>query len=197
MLISVLAIAFMGVVGMTARWLSRDWLHPAALFALMWIVACGLPIIVAPEYITSGSGAMWILLNVSLVAAGAILGSMFARHTWRRRSQQMLTGASGHLLSNKILRIAVVACLGFSGLYIVLWFRRQGFNVGQVGSLGDAARLAHTMSVQRYSAAGQGSTLLIQVLLSVSLLCPLLGGTLFVQRRKLLDTALALGTISS
>jgi oligosaccharide repeat unit polymerase len=72
----------------------------------------------------------------------------------------------------------------------------QGFNIDEVGSLEDAAIVASRMSVQRYSAAGQATTLLLQLLLSLSLLGPLLGGTLFVRRQGALDTALALSTMS-
>lgn len=192
MVLSILATIVMGGVAAVAKGLTRDWLHPATVFTVLWACACGLPVLIAPGIITSGSGALWILLNAVIVTVGGVGGTAFANRGRRRFARMTPTRPRPQALSHSALRVLAVACLLLGVLYVFLWLQMQGFVVAQVGDVDDVGRIARDMSVQRYSTMGQATTLLVQVLLSVFYLAPLLGGTLFVRRRNALDTSVAL-----
>jgi oligosaccharide repeat unit polymerase len=195
MVLPILAVIVMGILAAAAKGMTRDWLHPAPMFAVVWMCSCGLPILMAPEIVTSSSGSLWILLNVAIVLAGAVSGTALADSGPHRVSSMTAARRPSEPLSNHVLRILASVCFLLGGLYVFLWVRMQGFAVSQIGDAEDVSKIASRMSLGRYSALGQTTTLFIQLLLSLTYLGPLLGGTLFVRRRSARDTALAVSSM--
>jgi oligosaccharide repeat unit polymerase len=192
MLLSISATAVMLALGLVAKMLTRDWLHPAVIFPIYWAFACCVSILVAPENITSASGPLWILLNTILVAAGAIAGAAFACSSRSRRA--MLAAAAGpdsHSIPNRWLRKATLLCILLALLYVVLWLRFEGISVASLTSLQNLARTAMKMSVERYFGAGS-APIYLQLLLTAAYLAPLFGGALYLHRQSRSDMALSL-----
>jgi oligosaccharide repeat unit polymerase len=148
----------------------------------------------APENITSASGPLWILLNTALVLAGSFAGSAFAFTTARRRQSaiEARTGSSVEPSSTRNLQRLTIACIGLGIFYIATFLHAQGIGIGQLTNVGELGRAAFRMSVARYSAARPASGIVLQLLLSVSYLAPLLGGTLFVCWRRRSDKIVGL-----
>jgi oligosaccharide repeat unit polymerase len=192
MLPSISATVAMLVLGVVAKVITRDWLHPAVLFPVFWAFACGASILVAPENISSGSGPLWILLNTVFVSAGAVTGTAFASTSQSRRAAHAAPiQPEAPVTSNQWLRRVTGICILLAMLYVVLFMRLQGIDAASLISLRSLARTAMIMSVARYS--GTVSTpLYIQLLLTAAYLAPLFGGALYLRRQKRSDTALAL-----
>lgn len=192
MAVSIIATISMLIVGAVAKLLTRDWCHPAAIFATFWAIACGVSILVAPENISSGSGPLWILLNTVFVAAGAITGAAFACTSQSRRvAIASSVQCQSCPMSNRWLRTAAAICIFLALLYLGLWLRLQGIDAASLTSLQNLARSALKMSIARYSGTAV-TPIYIQLLLTTVYLAPLFGGALYLQRQRRSDTALAL-----
>jgi oligosaccharide repeat unit polymerase len=193
MILSILATFVLLALGAVAKLLTRDWFHPAPLFCMLWASVCGVAIAVAPENITSASGPLWILLNAALVVAGGVAGTAFACSTHHRRlALKTSNDRTSQPFSQVALRRATALCIALGFAYVVLLLHAQGIGVGQLLNLRGLAAAAMKMSFSRYSKASQGAGIYLQLLLCISYLAPLLGGTLFVLRKRRLDKALAL-----
>lgn len=179
------------VLGLVAKLLTRDWFHPATIFACFWAFACGVPIIIAPENITSGSGPLWILLNAIFVIAGAIAGTAFACTSRSRRSAAGRAETHRSAISRKWLRTVTAVCILVALLHIVAYLRVEGLSIASLTSLRNLSRTAMKMSVERYFGSGSVPRY-VELLLIAVYLGPLFGGALYLHRQKRSDTALAL-----
>lgn len=179
------------MLGLVAKLLTRDWFHPATIFTCFWAFACGVPIVIAPENITSGSGPLWILLNAIFVIAGAVAGTAFACTSRSRR--RSAAGPTENLcaISTEWLRIVTVICILIAFLHIVAYLHVEGLSVASLTSLRNLSRTALKMSVERYFGSGSIPTY-VELLLIAVYLGPLFGGALYLCRQTRSDTALAL-----
>ena len=198
MILSILATIVLLALGAVAKLLTHDWFHPAPSFCVLWGSICGVAIAVAPENITSATGPLWILLNAALVVAGGVAGTAFACSTHHRRlALKTSNDRNSQPFSQVALRRATALCIALGFAYIVLLLHSQGIGVGQLLNLRGLAAAAMKMSFSRYSKASQGAGIYLQLLLCISYLAPLLGGTLFVLRKRRLDKALALLSLAA
>ncbi len=192
MVVSIAATIGMLVLGAIAKVLTRDWFHPAPLFAVLWGCACGIAIVIAPENITSASGPLWILLNVALVIGGSIAGAACSGRNRRSRAE---SAGNAKLCSppkpNHGLSALTAICVVLGLLYALLWLRSQGVRADQIATLKGLGQTALRMSVARYSKTGNAVTIYLQTLLGMAYLAPLFGGTLFVLRHNRKQTGLA------
>lgn len=192
MITSIFATLGMLILAATARFIVGDWFHPATIFTLFWAFACGIPILVAPENISSASGPLWILFNSLVVALGAITGTAFAGTSQRRRITLAVSLLSDpHADSNRWLQAATSICILLAMLYVVLFMRLQGIDTASLTSLKGLAVTAMKMSIARYT-VNVSIPVYIQLLLTTAYLAPLFGGALYLRRRRRSDTAVSL-----
>lgn len=184
------------MLAMVAKWLIGDWYHPAPLFCALWAVVCGVAIAVAPENITSASAPLWILLNSALVLAGGIIGTAFAISSARRRERTIIypgdSRSRDFSMLTPTLRRYTIVCTVLGVFYIVFFLKSQNISIMQLTDFRALLRSTLKTSINRYTTTTQVHGLYLQLLLSVSYLAPLLGGTLFILRKIRLDKTLAI-----
>ena len=193
MTLSIFATLALLLLAAIARFLTRDWCHPAVVFCLFWFCGCSLPVLVAPENITSGSGALWILLNAIFVVSGGVLGTALGCSSFeRRRAASKASAPHAQVWPYSKLRSHTWIAIVLGLVFVPLCLRSQGIGLGELKSFQAIAKTALRMALMRYSNTGQSIPGYVELFLSASYLAPLLGSTLFVERRGRSDVALAL-----
>lgn len=190
MVLSVIATIALLLLGIAVKAASRDWLYPGVLFCLAWAFAGFLAIGLAPEDMSSPAASLWILLNAVLVSCGTLLGTKMARSSYARRRQAGSSAANQAPASADKLRnvtlISTVVGLG----YVLVLLHSQGIGISQILNPREIAKIGMEMSFNRYGGKVQLSKV-EQLLLASVYLGPLLGGTLFVRRRRWKDTVVS------
>jgi oligosaccharide repeat unit polymerase len=184
------------LLAFAAKYLTQDWLHPASVFCLLWVFLCGMPILLASEDITSGSGPLWILLNAALVVAGGVAGSACAATGFRQRYRRSLGAAvSSRMLSERNLRRITAICAISGVVYILLLLHTEGVSITQLTSMQGLGQTASKMSLERYTNTKPSGGIVVRIVTSALYLAPLFGGTLFVHKQRRSDTVLSLLTM--
>jgi oligosaccharide repeat unit polymerase len=179
------------LLAVAAARVNRDWLHPAALFPIVWAANLIVALVLAPENIVSATGPLWILLNSVFAVGGAILGSIVARSSYGLRQRQDGPQAEALPASNRKLRNLTLICIVAGVAYVLAVMHMQGIGLGRLFSPQEVFKIAAQMSFARYTGRIETSKAL-QLLLGVAYFAPMIGGTLMVRRTRSLDRNLAL-----
>ena len=203
---------------------TKNWLHPATFYSLIWFILIILPLIFLPNEITSPLGIYWILCTSIAFSAGALLTSSSKKEQKNEKSKspfsQFLTfGCSkcphtlvhglsstltstklkekGEKIPNKILKQIRILIITFISLGIassLIVLFYQGVSISSLLSLNSYREITKTLSLLRYYTS-YVPPLISQILLFTVYLSPLLGGILFPIRKTKRDIILSLFSI--
>ena len=174
---------------------TKNWLHPATFYSLIWFILIILPLIFLPNEITSPLGIYWILCTSVAFSAGALLTSSSKKEQKNEKSKKLKE--KGEKIPNKILkqiRILIITfiSLGIASSLIVLFY--QGVSISSLLSLNSYREITKTLSLLRYYTS-YVPPLISQILLFTVYLSPLLGGILFSIRKTKRDMILSLFSV--
>lgn len=150
------------------------------MFALWWCFAGILPLVFARYEPVSAGTMAWVILSSIVVSAGAWIGNggFKTRHT----PQHIEAGLTERQLLSAVLLVSVVLGLASSAVFAV----KSGVSLADVLDLQRLVVLSNQLYVARYAETGAppAPPLLSQVLLPFVYLAPIVGGLVYVFRRR-------------
>ena len=165
-----------GVLVMAAHIRQRSWIAPSVFAPLVWLFYILLPMVVAPEYPVSGSAVWIVLLLISSVALGAMIGE--------GRPSGALPELPEHPSSISVpllLRWTLLLnALSFAGGLYAAAKTVKDYELGL--SLSELMYVGHLLSVERY--AGEHSPAPVRLLVIWTFPAALLAGVSYVLARS-------------
>jgi len=170
---------------------TKNWLHPATFYSLIWFILIILPLIFLPNEITSSLGIYWILFTSIVFSAGALLTTDHLKNQDSAKSEKDIKTTQNSIL--KQIRILVITSILIGILASLITIIYQG-EFSSLLSLNSYTEITKTLSYIRYY-SGYVPPLLSQILLFAVYLSPLLGGILFSIKKTKRDLILSISSI--
>lgn len=154
----------------------RSWIAPSVFAPLVWWFYILLPLVVAPEYPVSGFAVWIVLLLISSVALGAMIGEGTPRGAALVSPEYSSRISVPYLLRWTVLLNA----LSFAGALYAAAKTMKDYELGV--SLSELMYVGHLVSVERY--AGEQTPLLVRLLVTWTYPAALLSGISYVLARS-------------
>ena len=155
------------------RRVSGSFAHPALIYAVMAAIFIIPPVLFTPEYPISPAPLWWIVISV--------LAFTFGCGIPRRAASPSRPRAPVRTSVTRKLRLAIIICLIFSAVHVILLVRDFGFSPGRLLQSGGLVDVSMRISALRYTINPTPSAL-AQVLLIFVYLAALIGGLINATR---------------